>query len=186
MVADAPLDLEQALPWQKLAVALADLLRAHIHADIPRAGSDPYEARVKSVTDLLISSGKLDPAEMQARMEALALRLAGDKDRAHPRTRFPNARPNDIGGMPGGRIDTSAGTLEDWEKLAVALGTLLGRSRLLSVHERRRAVEDLDDDYHRLAYFERIVCGMANLLVEKGVLTHEDLERRIASLTERQ
>ncbi len=179
-MAQPPVDPETALPWQKLAAALADLLRAAPGAD--RAGLDPHEARVQRVADMMIAQNLLDPAEMQARMEALALRLAGDKDRAHPKTRFSHARPNDIGGMPGGRIDPAAGHVEGWERLIVALGTVLGQRGLSSVHERRRAVEDLGDDYHRLAYFERAAQAAANLLCEKGVLTRDELERKIAAM----
>lgn len=178
----APVDPEHALPWQKLAVALADLVRAHTHEGVAHPGLDAHEARVQAVADMLIAQGVVDPAEMLKRMENVAVRLAGDKDRAHPKTRFSNVRPNDIGGLPGGPIDPRAGSIESWEKLVVALGNLLGQRRILNLHERRRAVEDLGDDYHRLGYFERMVQGAANLLHEKGVLTREEVERRIAVL----
>lgn len=184
-MAQPPLDPEQALPWQKLAAALSDLLRVEMPADADRNGLDPHEGRAQAVADMLTRQGLLDPAEMLARMEALAIRLAGDKDRAHPKARFSNARPNDIGGMPGGRIDPAAGTVEDWEKLAIALGTVLGQHHLSSVHERRRAAEDLGDDYHRLGYFERMVQAAANLLCEKGVLTRAEVEHKIGALKDR-
>ena len=180
-----PLDPEQALPWQKLAAALADLLRVEPPPGAGRAGLDPHEGRAQAVADMVTSKGLLDPGEMQARMAALGVRLAGDKDRAHVKARFSNTRPNDIGGMPGGRVDPAAGTIEPWERLVVALGAVLGERRLLTVHERRRAGEDLGDDYHRLAYFERMMQSQANLLVEKGVLTREEVEHKIARLKER-
>lgn len=184
-MAQPPVDPEQALPWQKLAAALSDLLRVEPPPDAGRAGLDAYEGRAQAIADLVARTGLVDPAEMQARMEALAVRLAGDKDYAHPKARFSNARPNDIGGMPGGRIDPDAGAIEPWEKLVVALGAVLGERRLLSVHERRRGGEDLGDDYHRLAYFERMLQSQANLLCEKGVLTREEVERKVAALKER-
>ena len=177
-----PLDPEHALPWQKLAAALADLLRVEPAA---AGGRDEHEIRAQAICDLLTRTGLVDPAAMQARMEALAVRLAGDKDSAHPKARFSNARPNDIGGMPGGRVDPAAGTIAPWERLAVALGGALGARRLSSVHERRRAAEDLGDDYHRLAYFERMVQSQANLLYERGVLTRAEVELKIAALKER-
>ena len=184
-MAEPPLDPELALPWQKLAAALSDLLRVAPPGDASRHGLDPHERRAQAVADMLTSKGLLDPAEMLARMEALAVRLAGDKDHAHAKTRFSNARPNDIGGMPGGRVDPAGGTLESWEKLAIALGTVLGQHQLSNVHERRRTVEDLGDDYHRLGYFERMVQAAANLLCEKGVLTRAEVELKIAALKDR-
>jgi len=174
-----PVDPETALPWQKLAAALSALVAAE-----PRevGGLDQHEARIQAVADRLIGQGVLDPAELSARMTALASRLGGDKDRAHPKTRFSNARPNDIGGMPGGPVSTAAGTLEDWERLAVALGAAMGQHGVTNLHERRRAAEDLGDDYHRLGYFERMVQANANLLYEKHVLTREEVDRKIAAL----
>jgi Nitrile hydratase beta subunit, N-terminal len=181
-LAQPPIDPETALPWQKLGAALADLLRAHLLERPGGAGLDVHEARVQAVADLMIGRGVLAPAELERRMAGLASNLAGDKDRAHPKARFSNARPNDIGGLPGGPVDPRAGAIEDWELLAVALGGVLGQRGLLNLHERRRAVEDLGEDYHRLGYFQRMVQGQANLLYEKGVLTRAEVERRIGAL----
>lgn len=174
-----PVDPESALPWQKLAAALSDLVAVEPSGD---AGLDVHEARIQAVADCLIGAGVLDAAELSARMAALAVKLGADKDRAHPKTRFSNARPNDIGGMPGGPVSTVAGAVEDWEKLAVALGTAMGQHRISNLHERRRSAEDLGEDYHRLGYFERMVQANANLLYEKRVLTREEVDRRIDAL----
>ena len=176
-----PLDPEHALPWQKLAAAICDLVGAAAQGtDHP--GLDEHEARAQAVADLLVGNGTIDPAAMLARMEALAVRLAHDKDKAHPKTRFSNVRPNDIGGLPGGRVDPDGGHVAAWEQLALALGPVLGQHRITNLHERRRSVEDLGDDYHRLGYFERAVQGVANLLYEKGVLTRAEVDRKIAAM----
>ena len=95
-------------------------------------------------------------------------------------------RVNDIGGQPAGPVETSHHVEEQWHKLITALGNLLGRERkMINLHERRRTVEDLDDDYWRLAYFERAAQATANLLVEKGVATHEEIAARIAEMRSR-
>lgn len=177
-----PIDPETALPWQKLGAALADLLRAELP---PVANPDPHEARAQAMADLLTKAGVLDAAELDARISALAERLAHDKDRAHPKARFSNARPNDIGGMPGGPVDPDAGHVEPWQALTVALSGVLGQRRILNIHERRRAVEDLGDDYHRLGYFDRMVQSQMNLLCDKGILTRAEVDRKIAALKER-
>jgi uncharacterized small protein (DUF1192 family) len=179
---DEPIDPEMALPWQKLGAALADLLRAELPAV---ANPDPHEARAQGMADLLTGAGVINPAELEARVAALAERLAGDKDRAHPKSRFSHARPNDIGGMPGGPVDPDPGEVEPWQALVIALSGVLGRHRICNIHERRRAVEDLGDDYHRLGYFERMVQSQFDLLCEKGVLTRAEIDRRIAALKER-
>jgi hypothetical protein len=173
------IDPEHALPWQKLAGAISDLLAAEADLDRYRGELDAYEARVQAVRDKLVAGHVLDPAEIRARMDVLAVALAGDKDRAHAKTRFSNAGPNDIGGLPGGPINTDAGTMAPWQTLIVALGTVLGERGLANLSERRRASEDLGDDYHRLGYFERMVQGMANILDEKGTLTLAEVDRRM-------
>ena len=95
---------------------------------------------------------------------------------------------HDIGGQPAGPVDPSHHEELPWQKLMVALSNVLGtRGRgLVSVHEGRRAREELGADvYNRLAYFERSAQVTANLLVEKGLLTHEEIDARIAELREK-
>ena len=95
--------------------------------------------------------------------------------------------PHDIGGLPAGPVDTSHYDEADWQRRATALGMALGPGRcgLVRVDERRRASEDLGDDYARLGYFDRSVQAGANLLVEKGVLTQGDIDRRMAEIKAR-
>jgi hypothetical protein len=119
-------------------------------------------------------------------MDALAQKLAGDKDWVHPKARYTNAGPNDIGGLPGGPVDPSGGHVEPWEMLVTVIGMVLRERGLIRVDEGRRSSEDLGDDYHRLGYFQRMAqCG-ANLLYEKGILTRAEVERRIEELKKRQ
>jgi hypothetical protein len=178
-----PIDPEKALPWQKLAAALADL----VGGEPVRAGSDldEHEARVQATADLLIGAGIVDPALLKSRMAQIAQKLSGDKDWVHPKARFSNARPNDIGGLPGGPVDPSGGHVEPWEMLVTVVGMCLRERGINRIDEGRRASEDLGDDYHRLGYFERMAQGGANLLYEKGILTREEVEKRIAEIKAR-
>lgn len=95
---------------------------------------------------------------------------------------------HDIGGLPGGPIDPSHGGEQPWEKLSVALSNVLGLQGrgLISVHEVRRAREELGADlYDRLGYFEKGAQVTANLLVEKGILTREEIEERMRRIRAR-
>ncbi len=96
-------------------------------------------------------------------------------------------RVHDIGGLPAGSIDTSHHGEADWHRMATALSMALGPGRrgLTRVDERRRAAEDLGEDYMRLGYFDRAVQAGANLLVEKGVLTHGEIDQRMAEIKAR-
>lgn len=88
---------------------------------------------------------------------------------------------HDIGGLPGGPIDKSVHDVPDWALLAEALRGILGpRYRL---HEQRRVIEELGPElYARLGYFELRVEAMARILVEKGIVSPEELEARYARL----
>lgn len=84
---------------------------------------------------------------------------------------------HDIGGMPGGPIDKTVHEVPDWARLAEALRNVLGNRYRL--HEQRRVIEELGPDlYDRLGYFELRVEAMARILVEKGIVTPEELEAR--------
>ncbi len=95
--------------------------------------------------------------------------------------------PHDIGGLPAGPIETSHHDEADWHRKATALNMALGPGKrgLMRVDERRRATEDLGDDYPRLGYFDRSVQAGANLLIEKGVLTQDEIDRRMAEIKAR-
>jgi hypothetical protein len=200
MTAASPIDIiprppEDALPWEKLSVALVDILggmqqivtidelrRADAALGASYRGLSSFERLAQTAVNVLIAKGLVDEGDLQVRMARLAVTLAGDKDRAHPKARFSNAGVNDIGGLPGGPIDRRDHETASWEKLIVALGTVLSRRRLRTVHESRRAIEELGDDYNRLAYFERTAQALANLLYEKGVLKRDEMAARMNTI----
>jgi hypothetical protein len=52
--------------------------------------------------------------------------------------------------------------------------------KLINVDELRRAIEGLGaEEYERLNYYERWMTGVTNLLLEKGVLTTDELGRKL-------
>jgi len=94
-------------------------------------------------------------------------------------------RTHDMGGMPAGEIETGDHPMEPWQKATRAMRQVLGDDmrRLVRVDELRRAIEDLPPaDYDRLDYFDRWIRAIANVLVEKGVLTRDELAARMEEL----
>jgi hypothetical protein len=92
-----------------------------------------------------------------------------------------HARPHDLGGQPAGPIDRTEHAAAPWHDLVTAVFTTL--RPMIRVDEVRRAIEDLPaEDYRRLAYFERWSAALSTLVVEKGLLSREEIERRIAEL----
>lgn len=97
-------------------------------------------------------------------------------------------RPNDIGGQPAGPIDTADHETLPWHKEVVAVRGAVGRAgrKIFNLHEGRRAIEDLGEEtYNRIGYFERFTQSSADLLVEKGILTYEEIEARMAEIRAR-
>jgi hypothetical protein len=91
---------------------------------------------------------------------------------------------HDMGGSPGGPIDKNQHEVEDWERLADAINSALGKKGIQSTDELRRAIESLEN-YRDLSYYERWVAATEKLLVEKGVLAAGELDERTAEIERR-
>ena len=89
-----------------------------------------------------------------------------------------------MGGSPGGPIDSGQHEVEDWERLADAINGALGAKGLQTTDELRRAIESLEN-YRDLSYYERWVAATEKLLVEKGVLSSDEIDERAAEIRHR-
>lgn len=89
---------------------------------------------------------------------------------------------HDRGGWPdAGPINKAEHDLSMWEKRTDALLGLLSspKTQLIRVDELRRAIESLPPDaYEKMSYYERWITSIETLLVEKGVLTKEEIDRK--------
>lgn len=95
---------------------------------------------------------------------------------------------HDMGGEAAGPIDQSPHDRVFWEKRVDALMTLLSAPDrgLLRVDELRRGIESLGAyAYDRMSYYERWIASITNIMVEKGVLSQEEIDARIAELKAR-
>jgi hypothetical protein len=95
-------------------------------------------------------------------------------------------RIHDLGGSSEvGPIDKSQHETEDWERLADALTVVLDKKGLKTTDELRRAIESLSPEQYRgLSYYERWIAATELLLVEKGILTREEIDSKTAELEE--
>ncbi len=96
-------------------------------------------------------------------------------------------RTHDMGGDPeAGSIDRSEHQLDDWELLADALNQVAGVKGLKTTDETRRAREDMDSEkYLSMSYYERWIASLETVLVEKGLMTREEIDRKVAELEEK-
>jgi hypothetical protein len=89
-----------------------------------------------------------------------------------------------MGGSPGGPVDRGQHEVEDWERLADAINGALGAKGLLRTDELRRSIESLEE-YRDLSYYERWVAATEKLLVEKSVLSSDEIDERAAEIERR-
>jgi nitrile hydratase len=91
---------------------------------------------------------------------------------------------HDLGGMNGfGAVEIEPDEPvfhEHWEALAFALNALgVAAIAAYNVDEYRHSIERMEPaHYLRARYYERVLTGVATLLVEKRIVSREELERR--------
>jgi hypothetical protein len=97
--------------------------------------------------------------------------------------------PHDRGGwLDAGPIDRSEHTLADWERRMHGIIRVLTspEKRVMRVDEMRRAIESIDPEtYESLSYYQRWQQAVEALMVEKGILSHEDVDAKVADLEAR-
>ncbi len=97
----------------------------------------------------------------------------------------PGRGIHDMGGLPAGPVDRSEHDYALWEKRVDALLVLLSdrERRLLRVDELRRGIEQLGEAaYEDMTYYERWIASITGNLLEKGVLTSDELGRKMAEV----
>jgi hypothetical protein len=93
---------------------------------------------------------------------------------------------HDMGGEPAGPVERHEHDPALWEKRIDALYLLLARKGLVKVDELRRGIETLGADaYERMSYYERWIASVTNALLQKGVITVDELGRRMAEVEAR-
>ncbi|MBP7065732.1 SH3-like domain-containing protein [Ferrovibrio sp.] len=98
-------------------------------------------------------------------------------------------RVNDVGGQVDGalHLDEHAVTLH--EKRIDALVMLLTSPKVdaFKVDALRRAIEqNTIEDYRKFGYYDKWIRAIRDLLVEQNILTHDEIETRIAAIRARQ
>ena len=89
---------------------------------------------------------------------------------------------HDIGGLDLGPIDRSEHDYALWEKRVDAMLVLLARKGVITVDELRWGIETLGADaYEKLTYYERWIASVTKALLARGVITTDELGRRMAA-----
>jgi hypothetical protein len=90
-------------------------------------------------------------------------------------------RVHDRGGWPGaGPIERQEHEYTLWEKRTDAIRGVLGAKQIIRTDELRRAVESIEPaQYEQLSYYERWIVAIEALIVEKGLLTRAEIDRKM-------
>jgi hypothetical protein len=97
-------------------------------------------------------------------------------------------RHHDMGGEPAGPVERSEHDYAAWEKRVDAILRLLvsPERRVINVDELRRGIEGLGPGaYDELSYYQRWIASITENLLEKGVLTVDELGRKLAEVETR-
>lgn len=98
----------------------------------------------------------------------------------------PPRKPHDMGGLHSEKIEPSDKEDMLWEKRVDAMKNLLQGRNLLTTDELRKNIEALAPEaYSGMSYYERWISAIASTLLERGVITSEELGRRIEDVMKR-
>ena len=94
-----------------------------------------------------------------------------------------------MGGEPAGRVEPTEHDYAQWERRVDALVTLLtgirGR-KLMTVDELRRNIEAIGPEaYDRMGYYERWVTSITQTMLQRGVITTDELARKMEEVAKR-
>ena len=95
-----------------------------------------------------------------------------------------------MGGLPAGKVELSEHDYAEWERrvdgLMVILSGVKGARKLMTVDELRKNIEALGPDaYDRMSYYERWISSLTQTMIQRGVITTEELGRKMAEVEQR-
>lgn len=95
-----------------------------------------------------------------------------------------------MGGMPAGKVEPTEHDYAQWERRVDALMTLLsgikGGRKLMTVDELRKNIESIGSEaYDRMTYYERWITSITQTMIQRGIITTEELGRKMAEIQKR-
>jgi Nitrile hydratase beta subunit len=94
--------------------------------------------------------------------------------------------PNDIGGQTSGPVAIKDHEMLPWEKRCHALLDILDVRKIVNTEEKRRGVEELGSEMiAKLNYYERWIVSAINVLLQKRILTPDEIARKTEEVAAR-
>ena len=97
---------------------------------------------------------------------------------------------HDMGGLPAGKVKRAEHAYDDWQLRVDAMMMLLvgvvGGGKRMTVDELRKNIESLPPaDYGRMGYYDRWVTSLTQTMIQRGLITTDDLARKMAEVGKR-
>lgn len=96
--------------------------------------------------------------------------------------------PNDLGGTgcSGDKIEIVERALYPWEKRCHALLDVLDYHKIVNTEEKRRGTENIGSEMvGKLSYYEKWIVSASNCLLQKGILSPDDIAVKTKEVAER-
>ena len=94
--------------------------------------------------------------------------------------------PNETGGQDSAAFERVEHELLPWEKRCHALADVLDFHKIINTEEKRRGVEALGSNLVvKLNYYQRWIIAFAIILFQKGILTTDELAKKMAEVEAR-
>lgn len=96
--------------------------------------------------------------------------------------------PNDFGGTAcsDDKIEIYERQLFPWEKRCHALIDVLDYYKIVNTEEKRRGTENMGSEMAtKLTYYEKWIISACNCLLQKGILTPDEIAMKTKEVTER-
>ena len=130
-----------------------------------------YEKWIYALSQCMVQRGVVTSAELAQKMKDVVFK----------------SQNHDMGGKPAGKVTPAEHDYEEWERRVDALSVILGSEKKITVDERRRAIESLPPQaYDAMSYYERWTAALAQTLVLRGMITTEELAKKMAEVRERE
>ena len=94
--------------------------------------------------------------------------------------------PNETGGQDSAPFERVEHELLPWEKRCHALADVLDFHKIINTEEKRRGVEALGSNLVvKLNYYQRWITAFAFILFQKGILTPDELAKKMEEVEAR-
>jgi hypothetical protein len=93
---------------------------------------------------------------------------------------------HDMGGLPAGKVEPTEHDYPEWERRVDAMVHLLRGGGRITVDELRKNIEALAPEaYDELSYYEKWITSLTQTLLQRGVITTEELGRKMQEVEKR-